>query len=142
MKCQRCGIIIEDKWLFCPKCSNNLRPESQITQIQTQPQPAQINPIPQQVQQSNYTTITSDKQQEVARNLAVAGLILIILGFSLHIPLLAILGGGLPRFYVGKLLSGALYSITGGFFGIGLVFDLIKISTGQFADNVGQPLRR
>ena len=130
MNCPYCGILIEEKWSFCPKCSNNLK-ETPVTQEQPQPEI-----------KANYTTITSDKERTLAMNLCIAGMVLVLIGFSTGLYPLAILGGGLHRFYVGKLFSGVLYSLTGGLFGIGIIFDLIQINTGQFADNVGHPLRK
>lgn len=75
---------------------------------------------------SNYVTNTSDKSKKTA-------LILCCIGF---------LGiGGLHYFYVGRIGKGILYICTVGFFFIGTIMDLIKISTGSFTDNVGAPLR-
>ena len=34
---------------------------------------------------------------------------------------------GAHKFYEGKILLGILYALTGGLFGIGIVFDLIKL---------------
>ncbi len=34
---------------------------------------------------------------------------------------------GAHKFYEGKILLGILYALTGGLFGVGIVFDLIKL---------------
>ena len=45
------------------------------------------------------------------------------------------LGGfGVHRFYMGRIGSGLLWLFTGGLFGIGYIYDIIKIVTGGFAE--------
>lgn len=51
---------------------------------------------------------------------------------------LGCLGG--HRFYVGKTGTGILYLLTLGFYGIGVVIDLILIIIGAFRDKAGYPL--
>lgn len=76
---------------------------------------------------AQYVTVTSDKRK-------LAALLLCLIGFCGI--------GGLHRFYVGKVGTGLLWLLTGGFFGIGTIVDLISILLGSFRDNVGMPLRR
>ena len=41
---------------------------------------------------------------------------------------------GIHRFYVGKVGTGLLYLFTLGFFGIGIIVDIIMIVVGSFTD--------
>ena len=74
---------------------------------------------------TNYVTFTSYKRK-------LAALILCILGGPL----------GLHRYYVGKIGTGILYTLTGGLCGIGWIIDIFRILLGSFRDNTGAPLRR
>lgn len=51
-------------------------------------------------------------------------------------------GIGVHRYYVGKIGTGILYTLTFGIFGIGTLIDLIKIATGKFTDKNGNYIRR
>ena len=52
------------------------------------------------------------------------------------------LGGiGVHRFYVGKIGTGILYSLTLGLFGIGALVDLIMIIVGKFTTKDGQVIK-
>ena len=55
---------------------------------------------------------------------------------------LCIFGGflGLHRFYVGKKISGILYLLTGGVFGIGWIYDIFEIIGNRFTDSAGLPI--
>lgn len=76
---------------------------------------------------ANYTTISSDKNKQTA-------LLLCCLGF---------LGiGGIHDFYLGKIGSGIIKIITVNWVFIGTIIDLVKISSGSYTDNSGQPLRQ
>ena len=42
---------------------------------------------------------------------------------------------GVHRFYVGRALSGALWLLTVGFLGVGVIYDIVLIATGEFRDS-------
>lgn len=48
---------------------------------------------------------------------------------------------GVHRFYVGKVGTGILYLLTGGFLGLGWIIDIVLIATGSFKDEFGLPLQ-
>lgn len=58
--------------------------------------------------------------------------------------LLCLIGGGLGvhRYYVGKIGTGILYTLTVGLFGIGCLVDLIKIAIGKFTDKDGKFIQK
>lgn len=76
---------------------------------------------------ANYTTISSDKSKKTAMTLCLIG----FLGI-----------GGLHDFYVGKIGAGLIKLLTANWFFIGTIIDLIKIASGGYLDNSGQPLRQ
>ena len=45
---------------------------------------------------------------------------------------------GIHRFYVGKIVTGILWALTGGFLGLGLIIDCLMILTGNFKDSEGK----
>ena len=73
---------------------------------------------------ANYQTMTSDKNRDTAF-------------------LMCVFGGwfGLHQYYVGKIITGIIYTFTFGIFGLGWIIDIIRILLGSFRDNVGAPLR-
>ena len=76
---------------------------------------------------ANYTTITSDKSKKTAMILCAIG----FLGL-----------GGLHDFYLGKFGQGIIKLFTINWMLIGTIVDLIKIASGGYKDNSGQPLRQ
>ncbi len=73
---------------------------------------------------TTYVTSSSDKKRGTALILCLFGGV-----FGLH------------QFYVGRIGKGILYACTVGLFLVGWLGDLMKIITGTFTDNVGNPLR-
>ncbi len=73
----------------------------------------------------NYVTVASSKDKKTATIYCALGLLGI---------------GGIHHFYVGNIVKGLLYFFTYGFFGIGTIIDLIKLSNGTFKDSSGAPL--
>lgn len=51
-------------------------------------------------------------------------------------------GIGVHRYYVGKIGTGILYTLTLSFLGIGCLIDLIMIITGKFTDKQGRYIRK
>lgn len=49
---------------------------------------------------------------------------------------------GVHRFYVGKSKTGILYLLTMGLFGIGWIYDIIKIVNGEFKDGKGLLIKK
>jgi len=45
---------------------------------------------------------------------------------------------GAHRFYVGKIGTGVLWLVSFGFLGVGVIYDLVLIATGEFRDGEGR----
>ena len=74
---------------------------------------------------THYVTTTSDKSKTTAL------LLCIFLGWM-----------GAHYFYVGRIMRGIVSLFTYNLFGIGWIYDIVKIALGCFKDNVGAPLRQ
>jgi hypothetical protein len=50
---------------------------------------------------------------------------------------LCLVGGylGVHRFYAGRIGSGVLWLVTFGLFGVGWIYDIVMIATGEFVDH-------
>lgn len=76
---------------------------------------------------ANYTTITSDKSKGKALGLCCLGFVGL---------------GGIHDFYLGNYGKGIVKICTANWFLIGTIADLVKIASGGYRDNSGQPLRQ
>lgn len=76
---------------------------------------------------ANYTTITSDKFKGKAMGLCCLGFVGL---------------GGIHDFYLGNYGKGIVKICTANWFLIGTIADLVKIASGGYRDNSGQPLRQ
>lgn len=113
--CKHCGEQIEVDCVICPKCGKQVEklegPDAGIVINNT----AQANVV-----NSGFSVGVSPKNKIVALILAI------------------LLGGlGIHRFYVGKIGTGIIWFLTAGCFGIGWIYDIIKIATGTFRDGAG-----
>jgi len=48
---------------------------------------------------------------------------------------------GIHRFHVGKMGTGVLYLISGGFVGLGWILDIFQVVSGNFTDKQGKYIR-
>ena len=70
-----------------------------------------------------------DEPDASSRSRMVALMLCIFLGYF-----------GVHRFYAGKIVTGVIWMVTGGLFGIGYIIDIIVIATGNFTDIDGNRL--
>lgn len=74
---------------------------------------------------THYVTTTSDKSKTTA------------------LPLCIFLGWmGAHYFYVGRIMRGIVSLFTFNLFGIGRIYDIVKVALGGLKDNTGAPLRQ
>lgn len=113
--CEHCGSVIAKQAVVCPTCGCQVAPlkqeqvpgqQVQVTQVQ-QPQPIQ----PVQVVVNNYNGQGRPKDKLTAL------LLCIFLG-----------EWGIHRFYEGRIGSGILWMFTFGLFGLGWLYDVIRIA--------------
>lgn len=104
--CQECGARIAKKAVFCPNCGCQVE---NIEQAKTQIVVNNSN------QTAQNTTVTVPQGFRMC-NKWVAVLLCLFLGF---------VGG--HKFYEGKIIGAILYIFTFGFFGIGVLIDLLTL---------------
>lgn len=106
--CKHCGAKIPEDAVLCTACGRQVEEIKQNTS-------AQPNII---INNDNINTNTNTVVAGMgkAKNKWVAFLLCFFLGFL-----------GAHKFYEGKIVLGILYIFTVGFFGIGIIIDLISI---------------
>ena len=104
--------------MYCPKCGEKVQDGEKYCR-----HCGSDLEIKEEVVKKTYCV--SNKNRQVALILALMGLIGI---------------GGAHRFYVGKYISGVIYLITFGLFGIGTIYDIYNIYYESFKDVDGYPL--
>lgn len=114
MYCKNCGKQIDDKAAVCIHCG------VAVNDVQ---QPV-INVI-----NNNTNTNVNSASGYIHKKKWTAFWLCFFLGLV-----------GAHRFYVGKVGTGILWLLTGGFFYIGALVDLVVILCGGFRDKAGQPL--
>lgn len=115
MFCRNCGKEIDEKAAVCIHCGVSV----------AEPQQPVINVI----NNNTNTNVNSSAMGYIHKKKWVAFWLCFFLGLL-----------GAHRFYVGKIGTGLIWVLTGGFFGIGAIIDLIVILCGGFRDKAGQPL--
>lgn len=116
--CKYCGEIIDLDSIICPKCGKQVEVPTSV-EINSTPQPTADDII------INPSVVISPKNKIVALLLAI------FLGYL-----------GMHRFYVGKIGTGIIWFLTVGCFGIGWLYDIIKIATGTFRDSSGMTISK
>lgn len=128
MLCPNCNQEFTTK--FCPSCGYAC-PESAVpaTAVATAPpdfQPAPAGFPPPPVVVNNYQSVQVPYRVYSPKNRWIAFFLCFFGGIL-----------GLHRFYTGKIFTGILYLFSFGFFGVGVVLDLIMILTGSYTDKGG-----
>lgn len=128
MFCPNCGTKLDDNVSFCPNCGAAAKQYNQ----NAAPVYAQPQQTPVIVNVSNVNTNTNNVHGGMPyppKSRIVALLLCFFLGVL-----------GIHRFYVGKMGTGIIWLLTGGFFGIGALIDFLMILFGSFRDKAGYPL--
>ncbi len=137
MKCPKCGNKITQLSTACSSCGENIhrRKEAISTVSSTM---SKVEP--------KCISFISQKRRTAAAFLCMIGGICAVFGLLgiNEYPSMFIFSfvAGLHRFYVGKIITGIIYSLTFGLLGIGLAIDLNNIYRKQFTDSAGRSLRK
>lgn len=127
---------------FCPDClvevDGKMVCKADVTRMYQDAKSTAQTPQPVNVTVSNVNTNTNTNTMGGGVGMGVSPKSKIVA------LLLAIFFGaaGFHRFYVGKIGTGLIWLFTGGFFGIGWLYDIIKILTGTFRDGAGMVISR
>ncbi len=118
MKCAKCGAEIVGNQ--CDYCGEIIQPETTANTFSKE-ENLHVNV---HVNTNINVPFVSPKSRTVALLLCI---------------FLGVLGG--HRFYVGKVGTGLIWLVTGGFFGVGAIVDLVWICLGTFRDKEGLPVK-
>lgn len=129
MACKSCGARTRLNQRFCEYCGAELEtPTSTPVQVQHVYQPPQ--PIIVNVINSNENYVGHRVADDYPyKSKWIAFLLCVFLGYL-----------GVHRFYVGKVGTGLIYLLTGGFFAVGWIIDALRILVGLFRDKYGHRL--
>ena len=128
MYCPNCGIELPENTQYCEYCGTEQSVKNQSNETRTTHTTSTIevnvtNPNPRPTY-SNYGNVSPKSR-----------LVVIILWFFFGVL-------GVHYFYAGRIGMGLLWLITGGFFGIGWIIDILVILSGSFKDSFGRPITR
>jgi hypothetical protein len=104
----------------CQRCGHELLPDALYCKQCGEPTGITVAP------NRGHRLTLQDEEEVSDRSRLVALLLCALLGYL-----------GLHRFYVGKFLTGFLWLVTGGLFGVGYIIDTILIAAGAFRDRHG-----
>lgn len=127
MACKSCGARTRLNQRFCEYCGAELETPApvQVQHVYHPPQPIVVNVI-----NSNENYVGHRVADDYPyKSKWIAFFLCIFLGYL-----------GVHRFYVGKVGTGLIYLLTGGFFAIGWVLDALRILFGLFRDKYGHKL--
>lgn len=146
MQCKHCGAEVGIEYRLCPYCrceleyptqQNNVPPTIIVQNVidpNSIPRQNQgyVNPPYQYNNQAYNNGISYPNQGMMCshKSKLVALLLALFLGFW-----------GIHRFYAGKIFTGIIWLLTGGFFFIGWLYDIIKIASGTFKDGNNMPIK-
>ena len=140
MYCASCGSKLSERSRYCEYCGTEMHTlgeesrQSNSGQASSAPKSSRYSnqyssTIEINVKKPEYENTRSSSYPVSPKSRLVVFLLWLFLG-SL----------GFHYFYAGRIGMGILWLLTGGFFGIGLVIDLIVILTGTFKDSYGRPI--
>ncbi len=133
MYCASCGSELKESSRFCEYCGTKMYTNANQTKYN---QASSSQAYSGQSSSTQYTSTVEIKVKKPETSYPVSNKSRLIT-FVLWLFLGTL---GAHYFYVERIGMGILWLLTGGFFGIGLVIDLILILTGTFKDSYGHPI--